>query len=69
MDTVKKNIKKRGKVKKYEEINEGDSARLQKTFRLESDPTYGTELQQVDIKNHNGVYIVDGVPHFRKDLQ
>ena len=29
IDTVKKNIKKRGKVKKYEDINEGDSVRLQ----------------------------------------
>jgi len=71
IDTVKKNIKKRGKVKKYEEINEGDSVRLQlkeKTFRKESDPTYGTKLHQVEINNHNGVYIVDGVPHSRKDL-
>ena len=72
IDTVKKNIKKRGKVKKYEEINEGDSVRLQlkeKTFRKESDPTYGTELHQVELNNHDGVYIVDGVPHSRKDLQ
>ncbi len=29
MTTVKKNIKKRGRVKKYEDINEGDSVRLQ----------------------------------------
>ncbi len=46
IDTVKKNIKKRGRVKKYEDINEGDSVRLQlkeKTLRKESDPTYGTE--------------------------
>ncbi len=28
-----------------------------------------TELHQVEINNHNGVYIVDGVPHSRKDLQ
>jgi hypothetical protein len=26
-------------------------------------------LHQVEINNHNGVYIVDGVPHSRKDLQ
>jgi hypothetical protein len=72
IDTVRKNIKKRSRVKKYEDINEGDSVRLQlkeKTFRKESDPTYGTELHQVEINNHNGVYIVDGVPHSRKDLQ
>ena len=46
IDTVRKNIKKRSRVKKYEDINEGDSVRLQlkeKTFRKESDPTYGTE--------------------------
>ncbi len=70
IDTVKKNIKKR--VKKFEDINEGGSVWLQlkeKTFRKVSDPTYGTELHQVDINNHNGVYIVDGVPHSRKDLQ
>jgi len=72
IDTVKKNIKKRGKVKKYEDINEGDSVRLQlkeKTFRKESDPTYGTELHQVELNNNDGVYIVDGEPHSRKDLQ
>ncbi len=42
----------------------------EKTFRKESDPTYGTELHKVEINNHNGVYIVDGVPHSssRKDL-
>ncbi len=33
----------------------------EKTFRKESDPTYDTELHQVEINNHNGVYIVDGV--------
>jgi hypothetical protein len=72
IDTVRKNIKKRSRVKKYEEINEGDSVRLQlkeKTFRKESDPRYGTELHQVELNNNNGVYIVDGVPHSRKDLQ
>ena len=26
-------------------------------------------MHQVEINNHNGVYIVDGVPHSRKDLQ
>ncbi len=60
IDTVKMNIKKRGKDKKYEEINEGDSVRLQlkeKTFRKESDPIYSTELHQVDINNHM-VYIL-----------
>jgi hypothetical protein len=72
IDTVRKNIKKRSRVKKYEEIKEGDSVRLQlkeKTFRKESDPRYGTELHQVELNNNNGVYIVDGVPHSRKDLQ
>jgi hypothetical protein len=72
IDTVRKNIKKRSRVKKYEEIKEGDSVRLQlkeKTFRKESDPRYGTELHQVELNNHDGVYIVDGVPHSRKDLQ
>ncbi len=33
----------------------------EKTFRKESDPTYSTELHQVELNNHNGVYIVDGV--------
>ena len=72
IDTVRKNIKKKGRGKKYEEIKEGDSVRLQlkeKTFRKESDPTYGTELHQVELNKHDGVYIVDGVPHSRKDLQ
>ena len=72
IDTVRKNIKKKGKVKKYEEIKEGDSVRLQlkeKTFRKESDPRYGTELHQVELDKNDGVYIVDGVPHSRKDLQ
>jgi hypothetical protein len=67
-----KSIKKRGIVKKYEDINEGDSVRLalkEKTFRKESDPTYGKELHNVEINNHNGVYIVDGMPHSRKDLK
>jgi hypothetical protein len=41
----------------------------EKTFRKESDPTYGTNLHQVELNNHDGVYIVDGVPHSRKDLQ
>ena len=72
IDTVRKNIKKRGRVKKYEEIKEGDSVRLQlkeKTFRKDSDPRYGTDLHQVELNHHDGVYIVDGVPHSRKDLQ
>ena len=72
IDTVRKNIKKRSRVKKYEEIKEGDTVRLQlkeKTFRKESDPRYGTELHQVELNNNDGVYIVDGVPHSRKDLQ
>jgi hypothetical protein len=41
----------------------------EKIFRKESDPRYGTELHQVELNNHDGVYIVDGVPHSRKDLQ
>jgi hypothetical protein len=72
IDTVKKNIKKRGRVNKYEEINEGDSVRLalkEKTFRKESDPTYGIEIHNVEVNNHNGIYIVDGMPYSRKDLQ
>jgi transposase InsO family protein len=72
IDTVRKNIKKRSRVKKYEEIKEGDSVRLQlkeKTFRKESDPRYSTELHQVERNNNDGVYIVDGTPHSRKDLQ
>ncbi len=72
MDTVKQNIKKRVRVKEYEDINEGDSVRLalkEKTFRKESDPTYAKELHNVEINNHNGVYIVNGVPHSRKGLQ
>ena len=27
------------------------------------------ELHQVELNNNDGVYIVDGVPHSRKDLQ
>jgi hypothetical protein len=72
IDTVRKNIKRRGRTKNYEDIKEGDSVRLQlkeKTFRKESDPRYGTELHQVELNNHNGLYIVDGTPHSRKDLQ
>ena len=68
---MRKNIKKRGRVKKYEEINDGDSVTLalkEKTFRKESDTTYGKEIHNVEIDDHNGVYIVDGVPHSRKDL-
>ncbi len=42
---------------------------IEKTFRKESDPTYSTELHQVDLNNHNGVYIADGVLHSRKKLQ
>ena len=41
----------------------------EKAFRKESDPRYGTELHQVELNNNDGVYIVDGVPHSRKDLQ
>jgi hypothetical protein len=41
----------------------------EKTFRKKSDPRYGTELHQVELNNHDGVYIVDGVPHSGKDLQ
>ncbi len=41
----------------------------EKTFRKESDPTYGKEILYVEINNHNGIYIVDGMPHSRKDLQ
>jgi hypothetical protein len=41
----------------------------EKTFRKESDPRYGTELHQVELDKNDGVYIVDGVPHSRKDLQ
>jgi hypothetical protein len=32
----------------------------EKTFRKETDPTYGKELHQENINDHNGVYIVDG---------
>jgi len=41
----------------------------EKTFRKETDPTYGKELHQVEINNHNGLYMVDGILHTRKDLQ
>ena len=43
VDKVKKNIKMRGRTKKYEDIEPGDSVRLvlkEKTFRKETDPTY-----------------------------
>ena len=72
IDTVRKNIKRRGRTKNYEDIKEGDSVRLalkEKTFRKETDPTYGKELHQVEINNHNGLYMVDGILHSRKDLQ
>ena len=72
IDTVRKNIKRRGRTKNYEDIKEGDSVRLalkEKTFRKETDPTYGKELHQVEINNHNGLYMVDGKMKSRKDLQ
>ena len=59
IDTVRKNIKRRGRSKNYEDIQEGDSVRLalkEKTFRKETDPTYGKEIHQVEINNHNGIY-------------
>ncbi len=41
----------------------------EKTFRKESDPTYGKELHNVESDHHDGAYIIDSVPHSRKDLQ
>lgn len=72
IDLVRKNINERARNKNYESIDVGDSVRLalkEKTFRKESDPTYGKELHTVDKNNHNGLYMVDGRLHTRKDLQ
>jgi hypothetical protein len=72
IDTVRKNIYERGRKKKYETVDAGDSVRLalkQKTFRKETDPTYDAELHKVEKNNHDGTYVVDGKLHSRKDLQ
>ena len=72
IDTVRKNIYERGRRKKYEPVETGDSVRLalkQKTFRKETDPTYDAELHKVEKNNHDGTYVVDGKLHSRKDLQ
>ena len=69
---VRKNIYERGRRKKYEPVDAGDSVRLalkQKTFRKETDPTYDAELHKVEKNNHDGTYVVDGKLHSRKDLQ
>jgi hypothetical protein len=69
---VRKNIYERGRRKKYETVDAGDSVRLalkQKTFRKETDPTYDAELHKVEKNNHDGTYVVDGKVHSRKDLQ
>ena len=72
IETVRKNIKARGRTKNYDDISDGDTVRLalkEKTFRKESDPTYSQDLHKVQIDNHNGLYMVDNVLHSRKDLQ
>jgi hypothetical protein len=69
---VRKNIKMRGRTKNYDDITDGDTVRLalkEKTFRKESDPTYTQDLHKVQVNRHDGVYMVDGVLHSRKDLQ
>lgn len=72
IDTVRKNIRNRAISKNYEEVRPGDTVRLQlkeKSFRKESDPTYTKDLYTVQANRHNGLYIVDGDLHTRKDLQ
>jgi hypothetical protein len=72
IETVRKNIKARGRSKNYDNVTDGDTVRLalkEKTFRRESDPTYSQELHKVESNNHTGLYIVDGSLHSRKDLQ
>jgi hypothetical protein len=72
IETVRKNIKARGRTKNYDKIIDGDTVRLalkEKTSRKESDPTYHHDLQKVQSNNHNGLYMVDNVLHTRKDLQ
>ena len=72
IETVRKNIKSRGRSKNYDNITDGDTVRLalkEKTFRKESDPTYSQELHKVESNNHNGLYMVDGQLKSRKDLQ
>jgi hypothetical protein len=72
IETVRKNIKARGRTKNYDDTSNGDTVRLalkEKTFRKESDPTYSQDLHKVQIDNHNGLYMVDNVLHSRKDLQ
>ena len=72
IEAVRKNIKARGRTKNYDDISDGDTVRLalkEKTFRKESDPTYTQDLHKVQVNRHDGVYMVDGVLHSRKDLQ
>jgi len=72
IEAVRKNIKMRGRTKNYDDISDGDTVRLalkEKTFRKESDPTYTQDLHKVQVNRHDGVYMVDGVLHSRKDLQ
>jgi len=72
IELVRKNIRERGRTKNYDQIEAGDTVRLalkEKKFRKESDPTYSQDLNTVVTNNHNGLYIVDGKLHTRKDLQ
>ena len=72
VQAVRKNIRERGRTKNYDQIEPGDMVRLalkEKKFRKESDPTYSQDLNKVVSNNHNGLYIVDGKLHSRKDLQ
>jgi hypothetical protein len=69
---VRKNIKARGRTKNYDDITDGYTVRLalkEKTFRKESEPTCNQDLHKVQTNNHNGLYMVDGSLHSRKDLQ
>ncbi len=61
-----KNIYERGRRKKYESVETGDSVRLtlkQTTFRKETDTTYDSELHKVEKNHHDGTYMVDGKLH------
>ena len=72
IQAVRKNIRERGRTKNYDQIEAGDTVRLalkEKKFRKESDPTYSHDLNTVVTNEHNGLYIVDGKLHTRKDLQ
>ena len=70
-ETARMNMLKRAHIKNYPEVKEGDEVRLLEThkFRKNWDPRFSSELHTVEANEHNGVYIVDGKAHARRDLK